>query len=544
MKRSLHFFAAAICFAVGTDAQVIHIPADLPTIQAGINSASTGDTVLVAEGTYFENINFLGKAITVSSRFILDGDTSHISKTIIDGSQPSNPDTASVVTMWSGEDTTSVLMGFTITGGTGTNYRYLREGVDRIERGGGGILINGSGGLITRNIIEGNHLEKAGGPEILRGGGIFAWIYDNHTVVIRDNNIRNNKAKGTNIVGGGIAVTGGRIICEYNEISNNIADADAWVYGGGMGAYYRDGEGVIREVLVRNNLISGNSALTKILGGGGGGYYQAYGFGEDLSLVYNNVICNNHADYIGGGIFTWDYAQGRIFNNTIVENDADEGKNAAFAIPEKLALYNNIIWSFGNSIIPEFGLYETNASKFRIFSNIIKEPFEPGDGVTAFDNFYLEPVFKNDSFELAENSPGIGWAIDSMKIVNTWYYAPSFDFYGNPRPHPIDGFVDLGALESPYGRTPTGIREHSVLSENNPIFLYPNPFNASFTIETGESGPLSIEIISLNGQLMYSKELAGNIHQLDLSSLQNGIYFITIMSEDFVTTRKIIKLGQ
>src|SRR5216117_3331126 len=47
-------------------ANVIHVPADQPTIQAAINAAVNGDTVQVSPGTYIENINFLGKAITVA----------------------------------------------------------------------------------------------------------------------------------------------------------------------------------------------------------------------------------------------------------------------------------------------------------------------------------------------------------------------------------------------------------------------------------------------------------------------------------------------
>ena len=107
-------------------ANIIHVTADAPTIQQGIDQAQKGDTVLVAEGHYYENIFFRGKEITVASEFIMDGDTSHISKTIIDGSQHVNPDSGTVVYFINGETIRSILYGLTITGGAGSISReYL-----------------------------------------------------------------------------------------------------------------------------------------------------------------------------------------------------------------------------------------------------------------------------------------------------------------------------------------------------------------------------------------------------------------------------------
>src|SRR4029077_1501998 len=83
----------------------IHVPADQPTIQAAIDAAANGDTVLVSDGTYKENINFNGKAITVTS---VNGPAT----TTIDGGG-----ITSVVTFNTGEGAGSVLNGFTLTHG-------------------------------------------------------------------------------------------------------------------------------------------------------------------------------------------------------------------------------------------------------------------------------------------------------------------------------------------------------------------------------------------------------------------------------------------
>ena len=179
----------ALIFAMGSlTAQIIHVPADQPTIQAGINAATNGDTILVAEATYYENINFNGKAITVASNFIMDGDTSHISNTIIDGSQPDDPDIGSVVTFDSGEDTTSVLNGFTITGGTGT---LIQVGEFDLKAGGG-INFMWSGGKVLNNYIEYNIVDYQNAS---MGGGITAGgpIDPLPHVELRGNKIRYNK---------------------------------------------------------------------------------------------------------------------------------------------------------------------------------------------------------------------------------------------------------------------------------------------------------------------------------------------------------------
>ena len=93
--------------------QVLNVPADYGTVQEGIDATIDGDTVLVAAGTYVENINFNGKNIVVTSSQGTD-------RTIIDGNQD-----GSVVTFENGENSTAILSSFTITNGNGSGIEGL-----------------------------------------------------------------------------------------------------------------------------------------------------------------------------------------------------------------------------------------------------------------------------------------------------------------------------------------------------------------------------------------------------------------------------------
>ncbi|MFN0057732.1 MAG: right-handed parallel beta-helix repeat-containing protein [Planctomycetota bacterium] len=140
---------ATLCSSAALAATVIQVPADQGTIQSAIEVALDGDIVLVAPGTYLENIDFLGKAIAVQS---VGGPLA----TTIDGSAFTlGPAFRSVVLFNGGEGNDSVLEGFTITGGQGTAPGAFPNG--------GGIYCAFSAPTLRNNIITGNSASSAGG---------------------------------------------------------------------------------------------------------------------------------------------------------------------------------------------------------------------------------------------------------------------------------------------------------------------------------------------------------------------------------------------
>ena len=209
--KILIFAVALMILSAAASGRILHVPTDFPTIQAGIDATLNGDTVLVKPGTYHENINFCGKNIVVGSRFLTSGNPDFISSTIIDGDS-----TGSVVTFNSGEDSTAMIIGFSITDG----FALL----------GGGIFCDGSSPTICHNEIL---LNVAGGEGIDKGAGIFC---RNSATKIKFNNIHNNRLCqfGSDIFrGGGICGDTSDLLIIGNDIYNNMACT-----GGGIGGEY------------------------------------------------------------------------------------------------------------------------------------------------------------------------------------------------------------------------------------------------------------------------------------------------------------------
>ena len=260
-------------------AAVIHVPADQATIQAGIAAAANGDTVLVSRGRYYENIFFRGKDITVASHYLLSGDQADIDSTVIDGSAPAKPDSASCVLFINGEDSTAVLCGFTLTRGGGTKWQD--EHSAGTYREGGGVLVALCSPTIRNNMIIGNKVVGGAGLAGAGGGGIRAGDGDPR---ILNNVIALNSGAD---YGGGIVLNYCGAVVRNNLICGNSGGP---AYGGG-GMWLNDNGAAPR--LIENNTITGNSS-----GSSGGGLCF---LGSATATVVNTIIWANTTPQMSAG---------------------------------------------------------------------------------------------------------------------------------------------------------------------------------------------------------------------------------------------------
>jgi beta propeller repeat protein len=277
-------------------AAVIHVPADHVSIQSAIDAAADGDTVLVGPGLYFEHISFLGKNITVTSTD--PNDSGIVGYTVI------NAEGEGSVVTFTGQETSAVLAGFTITGGGGTlvesnsYYKYYY---------GGGILCQGGRATITHNVIANNILPYEPGTETVingvttytyvwsDGGGIYAGGSPNITY---NTIFRNQAESGGGIYGGG-----------SGDISDNLIYDNSAAYGGGV-VYYGYGR-------LTNNTIVGNDVSLDLDYGYGGNLVVSLGSYGIGTTIANNIVCGAKS---GSGLCWYGYLMGQIRYNDVWGN--------------------------------------------------------------------------------------------------------------------------------------------------------------------------------------------------------------------------------
>ncbi len=476
MKRTLAILLSVPFLSSPARAATLTVPTNFPTIQAAINAAAAGDTVLVAPGVYNEKIDFKGKAITVIS-------AAGAEFTTIDAN-----DTGSVATFKSGESSTSVLSGFTLTGGTGTvsgtssfgggiycvlasptiEHNVIRNNSAKgnfLTPGGegGGIYVSAGSPRIRENTILQNAAQNDGGGIQMRFGGTTALIHDNtiqknaclagtgaginlensSSPLIRDNLILENILASR---GGGInADSGSSPTIEDNEIRVNQSNVDGGgihcdggnptirrnvIAGNGAGILFGCGAGICcrnNSPLVSQNVISTN----RIVGDGGGAAFE-----NGNPTLVDNMIVENRAEGSfglgsGGGILLTN-ANAIATNNTIANNVAfAPGGGVMLFSSSSVTMTNGIVWGNTAPSQPQIGGFAGSVA----YSDV-------QGGFSGAGNFAADPLFvdaPNGDYHLHVDSPCFDAGTTLAPAL------PAFDFEGDDRQH-YDG-VDMGADE-------------------------------------------------------------------------------------------------
>ena len=458
--RRLGVACLLVALAAPAWTDTINVPAEQPTIQAAIDVAVTGDVVLVAPGVYAEEIDFLGKAITVQSasgpdvtvidrgalgaqrvrearrferhlkrrleRHIRADGTVEVVDTAsgrrvveADGrrlEQLRGGNEGAVVAFDDSETRLSVLDGFTITGGDA-------------DFGGGGIRIESASPTVINNVIVGN-LACSEGAGILVAFG---------SPLIEGNLISDNHQSGCSggPGGGGITLRG----AASAVVRGNLIQGNSFGSGGGLSLF------AAGTPTIADNRIELNNASS---GGGGFDIVNV----SDATIVQNVVTGNTGGAGDGDG-FDWLVPSLGIgpylVANTISGNGDLEILVDGF--DEDAELVGNIVATGGGGTAIECGDFNDTNTPILRFDDVFAQGGTAYGGIcddpTGTDgNISADPMFTDAAggdFHLSAGSPSVD-AGDNAALE-----LPATDFDGNARIQDGDGnstaIVDQGAFE-------------------------------------------------------------------------------------------------
>ncbi len=164
-------------------------------------------------------------------------------------------------------------------------------------------------------------------------------------------------------------------------------------------------------------------------------------------------------------------------------------------------------------------------------------------GSASDPNWYNSNRFPNNSN--CYNCVGAQWTGTGVGNTLSNYNLP-LNFLNNPSEvlfrfvFRTDGsVVDEGVVIDNF--IVTGILNNDTNSISSAFSIYPNPSSGIFNIQWNKAASFNYNIYDVSGKIIASKaKNSGTQHQIDLTGISQGMYFIQINSNEETTTKKIL----
>ncbi|MFZ5450834.1 MAG: right-handed parallel beta-helix repeat-containing protein [Thermodesulfobacteriota bacterium] len=435
-------------------------------IQNAVAVAASGDTIKVAQGTYYENIMFPNRGMILLGGFkggsaadYLHGNPGDFDtrNRLLQATTISSPDrTIDAINMdnWYSNADTYVIDGFTITNGLhgiaieGELSFFISDN-HLVDNGmlledssfrGGGVNVSGVNVRIFNNNINNN---LAG-----RGGGLFVGTSEKPFVIAR-NTFENNQGGADHA--GGVFIAGFRGIFTKNLVRNNKANqSTSYGWGGGLlvvGDGYSPSPDPNKDVELSYNIYTGNEAKDA-----GGGVFIDDGCKVRMKheLIFKNKTINGSTgDRGAAGLYVdGPKTELTISHCTIADNQGAAGtvSNGIYADDSSVTIANSILW--GNTESDIYGApsnliftvtYSDSKPRHPGVGNIAQNPFFAD---TALDDYHLKS--RQGRWHPASNT----WVKDAVHSPGIDAGSPSAEFVNEPLPNGAQ--ANLGAYGNTY----------------------------------------------------------------------------------------------
>jgi len=275
-RRLLQMMTLFMVITLNSIAQTHDVPGDYESIQQALDVSNPGDTIILQNGNYIENI-VIEKPITITSLYAQTNDTLDIENTIIDGGQSGS--VIQVLEVTSGDVN---LNGITLTNGSGTlflNSDLPNDSIYYFPHGGGMFIRNCFNIVLDHMNIANNVL-----PGINNGGG--GLLSQSSTVNINHSKITDNIVASENFAGegAGLCVFYTNLTINNSEIKRNISNNISSI--GGQGIYANNS-----QISIGNTIISENN------GSRASGIYS-----KNSKLELNNSELYNNTSFMAAGV--------------------------------------------------------------------------------------------------------------------------------------------------------------------------------------------------------------------------------------------------